>query len=134
MYLLDSNTIAALIRKDVLVAKRLKEAFRNDHKVTISAYNHFEIIRGLYLPEHQRRYDTYKELLLSWEILAFDLQTFEIAARIYQILKPMGLLVDDPDLLIAANAIQHNATLVTDNTKHFERIEGLKLENWIERT
>ncbi len=34
------------------------------------------------------------------------------------------------DLLIAAQALAENATLVTHNTREFERIEGLKLENW----
>ena len=37
----------------------------------------------------------------------------------------------EPDLRIAAIAIQHTLTLISGNTKHFERIPGLDVENWI---
>lgn len=40
---------------------------------------------------------------------------------------------DDFDLLIGATAIQHNLTLVTDNVKDFERLRGIRIENWVER-
>lgn len=48
-------------------------------------------------------------------------------------LKLKGTPIDDFDLLIGATAITNNLTLVTDNTKHFSRIEKLKQENWIKR-
>jgi tRNA(fMet)-specific endonuclease VapC len=35
------------------------------------------------------------------------------------------------DLLIAAQAISLNITLVTNNTKEFDRISGIKIENWV---
>jgi predicted nucleic acid-binding protein len=38
--------------------------------------------------------------------------------------------MDDFDLIIASCALAHNLTLVTNNMKHFERVEGLKLANW----
>jgi tRNA(fMet)-specific endonuclease VapC len=134
IYLLDSNIISAMLKQDQTVIEKTKNAYRDGNTLCISAYNHFEILRGLELPEHQRRYNDYQQLLLSWEILEFNLITFEIAASIYQNLKRQGELIEDPDLLIAANAMQHSATLVTDNTKHFARIWGLRLENWIDRT
>ncbi|MBN1647019.1 MAG: type II toxin-antitoxin system VapC family toxin [Spirochaetales bacterium] len=41
-----------------------------------------------------------------------------------------GKIIDDMDLLIASTAITHNLTLVTNNEKHFNKVEGLKTENW----
>ena len=41
-----------------------------------------------------------------------------------------GIRIEDMDLLIAATAIYNDMTLVTNNTKHFEHIPDLKLENW----
>lgn len=41
-----------------------------------------------------------------------------------------GKVLDDADLLIASIALANNATLVTNNTEHFEKIRGLKIENW----
>jgi tRNA(fMet)-specific endonuclease VapC len=45
-------------------------------------------------------------------------------------LEHTGQRVDQFDLLIGATALHHNMILVTSNIKHFERISGLKIENW----
>ncbi|VVT35648.1 MAG: type II toxin-antitoxin system tRNA(fMet)-specific endonuclease VapC [Imperialibacter sp.] len=45
-------------------------------------------------------------------------------------LRKEGRIVDDFDLLIGASAIANDLTLVTNNEKHFERLKGIKLENW----
>ena len=49
------------------------------------------------------------------------------------LLKKQGLLIDDFDLLIAASAYVHNLILVTDNLRHFQHIDGLRIENWVNR-
>jgi tRNA(fMet)-specific endonuclease VapC len=45
-------------------------------------------------------------------------------------LEKSGSRLDDFDLTIASCALAHNLTLVTNNLKHFSRIEGLKITNW----
>ncbi len=45
-------------------------------------------------------------------------------------LRKNGTLIDDFDLLIGATAVQHNLIMVTNNTKHFERISNIELEDW----
>lgn len=52
--------------------------------------------------------------------------------RIKSDLERKGLPVDDADLLIASIALAHDAILVSNNTGHFQRIAGLKIENWSE--
>jgi tRNA(fMet)-specific endonuclease VapC len=59
--------------------------------------------------------------------------TFDIYAKEKARLRKAGMLVDDFDLLIATSAIVNQLTLVTDNTKHFDRISNIKIENWIIR-
>lgn len=44
-----------------------------------------------------------------------------------------GKMIEDFDLLIGCTAVANGLVMVTDNTKHFSRIEGIVLENWIER-
>lgn len=46
-------------------------------------------------------------------------------------LRTEGKMLDDFDILIAATAIVNDCVLVTNNIKHFERIDGLTIENWI---
>lgn len=42
-------------------------------------------------------------------------------------------MIEDFDLLIGCTAVAKGLVMVTDNTKHFSRIEGIELEDWIER-
>ncbi len=50
-------------------------------------------------------------------------------AQIKAVLAARGEILEDPDLLIAATALQHEAPLVTHNASHFARIAGLRLED-----
>jgi tRNA(fMet)-specific endonuclease VapC len=50
--------------------------------------------------------------------------------RLRKIGKPMH---DEFDLLIGVTSIENKLTLVTDNTKDFERLDGIKMENWFKR-
>ena len=60
----------------------------------------------------------------------WDESAGEEYARLYVKLKRKGMMIGNMDLLIASHAKSLGATLVTNNTKEFERVEGLQLENW----
>lgn len=55
-----------------------------------------------------------------------------IGSRIRRILRQRGEMIGDFDILIAATAQEAGPCLVTDNTKHFKRIEGLEVEGYRE--
>jgi tRNA(fMet)-specific endonuclease VapC len=46
-------------------------------------------------------------------------------------LRKIGNMIDDFDLLIGCSAIKNGLILVTNNENHFDRIENIKIENWI---
>ena len=50
--------------------------------------------------------------------------------RLRKLGKPIN---DEFDLLIGVTSVENKLTLVTDNTRHFENISGIKLENWFKR-
>ncbi|MDR2585835.1 MAG: type II toxin-antitoxin system VapC family toxin [Prevotellaceae bacterium] len=58
---------------------------------------------------------------------------FDVYAQEKARLRRIGHIIDDFDLLIAATAIYNKLTLVTDNSKHFDRISGILLDNWVIR-
>jgi tRNA(fMet)-specific endonuclease VapC len=60
-----------------------------------------------------------------------DQAVLDKAAELYAGLRMRGQLIEDADLLIAAIALVHNMTLVTNNTAHFARITGLRVEDWL---
>ena len=49
------------------------------------------------------------------------------------VIEKKGLKIGDMDMFIAATALEEDLIIVTGNTDHFSRIEGLKIENWMER-
>ena len=65
------------------------------------------------------------------ETLPLDEKVMEIFGQLKAELRRKGQPIGDIDLLIAGVAISHNLTLVTNNTKHFERIPNMSLENWL---
>ena len=50
------------------------------------------------------------------------------------ILVKSGRMIDDFDLLIGCTAVANGMIMVTDNTKHFSRIHGIQIENWVDRS
>ena len=82
------------------------------------------------------------ELLANVNRISFKLQEnnssieklnegiMEVFADIKAKMFDKGIRIEDMDLLIAATAIYNELTLVTNNTKHFENVPNLKIENW----
>jgi tRNA(fMet)-specific endonuclease VapC len=54
-----------------------------------------------------------------------------IASDLYAILRKTGKTIGDAYILIAAIVMKNNGILISNNIKHYEEIEGLKLENWL---
>ncbi len=71
------------------------------------------------------------EFLSTLPILNFNLNAIGFFGRNKAKLRRAGTMVADADLMIAAITQAQGATLVTGNTRHYERIEGLLLEDWI---
>ena len=72
-----------------------------------------------------------RRLTNELNVLESDEAINEEFGSIKAILESSGTIIDDADLFIAACAKIHGLTLVTNNIKHFRRIKGLKLENWV---
>ena len=66
----------------------------------------------------------------KFDSLAFDDNVAEVYAKTRSQLEAKGLIIGPYDLQIAAIALVNDFTLVTHNTREFERIENLKLEDW----
>ena len=72
--------------------------------------------------------DEGERFLLPFQWLELDGRRAREASRIRRALRQTGRLIGDFDILIAATALSEGIPLVTDNTDHFGRIEGLKME------
>jgi tRNA(fMet)-specific endonuclease VapC len=73
-----------------------------------------------------------RQLVATFEVLAFDTADVEAAASLRFELARQGLPIGPYDVLIAAQALARDLTLVTGNVREFQRLAGLRLENWLE--
>ena len=62
-------------------------------------------------------------------LVSLDEETAKIFGRQRGKLRAGGLLIRDSDIWIAATALQYNLTLLTNNRRHFERVEDLRIES-----
>ena len=130
LYTLDTNAVSALINNDPSVLAKWKDVRLARHEVKLNALSYFEVRRGLVLPRFARKFAAFQRLFQIHDVLPLGTKALDISAHIYQDLRRKGTLLEDADILIAGMTLAHDATLVTRNLKHFERIEGLRLETW----
>ena len=130
-YLIDTNIcIYILNRKPKSVLDRF-ESF-NTEKIGISSITVAELEFGA--KKSKRRKENLERLelfLFPFEILPFNGKSAKIYGDIRSKLELKGHVIGQLDMLIAAQALEKNLVLVTNNQKEFSRISNLKLENWI---
>ena len=66
----------------------------------------------------------------AFEVIPISQEAAQTFGELKTNLEKQGTPLDDFDLILAACALTHNCTLVTNNVKHFGRIAGLRLANW----
>lgn len=130
--LLDTDILSMFFRGHSPVVSRMEEYTTDHEKVYLSIITYYEILSGLRHIEATRQIEQFLEFCLFNEVLPITLESASIAATHYAYLRRLGTPLDDMDLLIAGIAIENDMTLVTHNMKHFSRIPGLKLQDWIE--
>ena len=70
-------------------------------------------------------------MLSSVPVVSFDEAAGYTYGRVRADLRSRGLTLDDPDLRIAAIAVTHGMTVVTGNQRHFHKVPGITVENWL---
>ena len=130
-FMLDTNIIAyAKNNRPETVLKRLMQHSPEDYCISFITLAELEF--GVYnsaRPEQNQL--ALVTFLARIKVVPFDADTAREYGIIRADLTRKGTLIGANDLLIAAHARALDVTLVTNNTREFERVDGLKLENWI---
>ena len=130
-YLLDTDICIYLIKKKPQsVIRRLIKLPNSE--VGLSTISVFELQFGVENSQSKIKSQRALNHFLDpiQHILPIDRQAAEYAASIRADLKQKGTPIGPYDVLIAAVALSKNLILVSNNTKEFQRVDGLKLENW----
>lgn len=128
-YLIDTDTIVFALRGEESVLARFEE--NKQIPISISMITYAELVFGA-----KRSQNEQKNMILVnhirdiYQIEQLSEGVIEVFASIKAKLFESGSRIEDMDLMIAATALYNDLTLVTNNTKHFEKIPNLKLENW----
>lgn len=130
IYALDTNTISYFIQGNMTVMSRIRAALENRNDVIIPPVTYYEIRRGFKHKSAPAKERIFTNMCIQYPIGEMNIATWECAADIYANSRKLGKVVEDTDILIAAFCIVNGYTLVTHNTKHFEGINGLLLEDW----
>lgn len=130
MYLLDTNICIYVINhKPAQVFERFRQFQLGE--LAISSITASELAFGVEKSGSMRNNQALNKFLAPLEILPYNEQAIWHYAQLRHQLQSSGQLIGSLDMLIAAHALALDCALVTNNTKEFERIDGLKLENWV---
>ncbi len=128
-FLLDTDIVVYLFRNKKGIAKRLASVDPSNvfvSEVTVAELEYGNRCSGRY--EENR-------VLLSRFLSAVNVLPFSDAIYLYakerNRLRQLGQSIQDFDLLIGCTAVANSLVMVTNNTKHLSRIEGIVVDNWV---
>ena len=129
MFLLDTDMVIYSLKGNEAVKQNLRIHINDPIKITVVTL--MELYYGAYKSQKvTANLARLKMIERNMEIISSDEKSAEIFGMIKADLENRGIPLDDFDIMIASCALVHNLTLVTNNIKHFKRIDGLRLANW----
>ena len=128
--MLDTNICIYLIkRKPMHVVDKLRTL--DPGEVAVSSITVAELQYGVFKSDQpDRNREALAEFLLPLEVLPFDENASCHYGDIRNTLEKMGNVIGSMDLLIAAHARSLSLTLITNNLREFQRVPGLRTDNW----
>ena len=125
-YLVDTDWCADFLVDRAIAVQLFRRLAPEGLAISIATYG--ELYEGVLYGRDRDAQDVgFRQFLLGVEVLPLTTAVMQRFAEVRGRLRRDGNLIGYMDLLIAATAITHDLTLVTRNTRHFERIPGLEL-------
>jgi predicted nucleic acid-binding protein len=131
IFALDTNIISYVLNGNLDLAEKLESVTKSGDNIVIPLMVYYEVKRGLLANNATAKMKVFDKLCLRIYIHNLTIFDMNTAASIYADRKSKGRVIDDSDLLIAAQCVTQGYTLVTHNTKHFEDIDGLLVVDWV---
>ncbi|MYE32109.1 MAG: type II toxin-antitoxin system VapC family toxin [Chloroflexi bacterium] len=132
-YLLDTDTVSALTRRRPSEALLLRMATTAREDRTTSSITLSELLFGAHKAgaRSTELVTRIRAALPRSPLIPFDDAAAEEYGRLRAHLEAQGTPIGQADTQIAAIALANDLTVVTGNVRHFERVPGLTVENWL---
>jgi tRNA(fMet)-specific endonuclease VapC len=131
-FMLDTDTVTYVLRGRGSAAANLTS--RPPSEVCMSAMSLCELRFGADKRRSKRLHALIDAFAATVEAVPFDAAVASVFGRVCADLQSKGTPIGTLDTLIAAHALALNLTLVTNNSKHFSLVRGLKTVNWLHAT
>jgi tRNA(fMet)-specific endonuclease VapC len=128
-YYLDSSIIVSILRGKIPAIDEKMDPILPS-KIKIPSMVKAELLAGAHRGRDAGNVAITIEFLTRFETISFDDDASEIYGRIWAELESKGNMIGSNDLIIAATVLSRGGILVTNNTKEFERVKGLHIEDW----
>lgn len=131
IYMLDTNIIIYFIKqRPISVVEKINSLSPND-RLVMSFVTYTELLKGANGSQNPEKTNQMIERMRTMiEVLYPNEKTCDFYAKWANALKQKGTPIGNNDLWIASHALSCNAVLVTHNTKEFQRINELSLQDW----
>ena len=130
-YMLDTDACIALI-KNRPVSIRSRLSLLAPEEVGISSIVAAELWFGVAISQKKKKNESaLKDFLEVVTLLDWPCEASPLCGKIRAQLQKLGTPIGAMDLLIASHALFIDTVLVTNNTREFERVSDLKIENWL---
>jgi tRNA(fMet)-specific endonuclease VapC len=128
--IIDTDILSYYFKGNQTVIKNFEKYLQDFDLIEISIITYYEIIGGLMAKNALKQLNIFEDFVDQNIVVPMTENSAKISAELYATLRQQGNTVDDIDLLIAGIAIDNDLTLITNNENHFNRIPGLRVENW----
>lgn len=132
LYCFDTDVLSHVLRRDPPLALIRKLATVPPDQQFTTAITAGELLYGAARRGSASLADRVRELIsTAVAVLPFNMAAAETYGALRSELEAAGKRLDEPDLRIASIALAGGFTLVTGNVRHFGRVPGLRVENWV---
>lgn len=125
---LDTDTISYYLRG----SERVKEHFiKYQYELASTSVNYAELMYGLKKRDNKKYLPKVEMIFNNIKIYTFDKKAASVFSTLKSSMQNKGVVVADMDLMIASISLANGEKLISNNLKHFSKIENLDLESWV---
>ena len=130
-FLIDTNIIIYSLKKAGNVNNNFLKY--KDDEMSLSVISYGELVFGAKKSSSvEKNLKTVENIKSIFPLVDVTPDVMDVFGELKAKIQKTGRIIDDMDLLIASTAIAENMILVTHNTKHFEKIPNLQIQDWFQ--
>ena len=129
--LIDTDILSYFLKGNEKVFLKFQAYLNHFDRINISIITYYEVVSGLTFKSATKQLEHFENFCSTASILDITKDSVKKSAEIYSNQRMIGEAIDDVDILIAGISLANDMVLVTNNVRHFGKIKGLEIENWI---